>query len=205
MLAAYQALALSARVDVASLQFYKALIGKARASGYSSVMFQSRLPYGRLEIPASFRRFMIQLVRIEFSEIGHARAAWFFDVDERYARLSAVGERFGVSAASVSRWRNLHLRQGDARPGPLGGDRNSRKTEAHAIEIMAWLTGNHDGTLFELRDALSAQDIMISKSALHRFLVRRGQTRKKDWPRDRAEPPRSLGAAPALVRRSTGP
>jgi hypothetical protein len=33
--------------------------------------------------------------------------------------------------------------------------------------------------LFELRDALSAQGIRISKSALHRFLVRHGQTRKK--------------------------
>lgn len=26
--------------------------------------------------------------------------------------------RFGVSAASVSRWRSLERRQGDARPGP---------------------------------------------------------------------------------------
>lgn len=87
--------------------------------------------------------------------------------------------RFGVSAASVSRWRNLQLRQGDLRPGPLGGDRNSRKTEAHGEAIMAWLAENRDGTLFELRDALSAQGITISKSALHRFLVRHGQTRKK--------------------------
>ena len=28
-----------------------------------------------------------------------------------------AAERFGVSAASVSRWRNLQLRQGDVRPG----------------------------------------------------------------------------------------
>jgi transposase len=33
--------------------------------------------------------------------------------------------RFGVSAASVSRWRDLARRQGNARPGPLGGDRRS--------------------------------------------------------------------------------
>ncbi|SOC48484.1 hypothetical protein SAMN05892877_1851 [Rhizobium subbaraonis] len=44
---------------------------------------------------------------------------------------------------------------------------------------MAWLAEHRDGTLFELRDALSAQGITISKSALHRFLVRHGQTRKK--------------------------
>jgi transposase len=31
-----------------------------------------------------------------------------------------VAARFGVSAASVSRWRSLERRQGDVRPGPLG-------------------------------------------------------------------------------------
>ena len=31
--------------------------------------------------------------------------------------------RFGVSAASVSRWRKLEREKGDVRPGPLGGDR----------------------------------------------------------------------------------
>jgi transposase len=35
----------------------------------------------------------------------------------------AAAVRFGVSAASAIRWRALVRRQGDARPGPLGGDR----------------------------------------------------------------------------------
>jgi transposase len=109
-------------------------------------------------------------------------------VDLRVRVLAAVSggashreaaERFGVSAASVSRWRNLQIRQGNVRPGPLGGDRTSYKTEAHADVIMAWLADHRDGTLFELRDALAEQGIVISKSALHRFLVRHGQTRKK--------------------------
>lgn len=48
-------------------------------------------------------------------------------VDLRVRVLAAVSagathreaaERFGVSAASVSRWRNLQLRQGDVRPWP---------------------------------------------------------------------------------------
>jgi hypothetical protein len=34
----------------------------------------------------------------------------------------AAGERFGVSAASVSRWRTREREQGDARPKVLGGD-----------------------------------------------------------------------------------
>ncbi len=87
--------------------------------------------------------------------------------------------RFGVSPASVSRWRNLQTRQGNVRPGPLGGDRNSHKTEAHADLIMSWLREHRDGTLFELRNALADQGISISKSALHRFLVRHEQTHKK--------------------------
>ena len=109
-------------------------------------------------------------------------------VDLRERVLCAVSEgathreaasRFGVSAASVSRWRQLHQRRGDVRPGPLGGDRTSHKIEAHATAIMAELARERDCTLFELRDTLALQGIVISKSALHRFLVRHNQTRKK--------------------------
>ncbi|OYR07865.1 transposase family protein [Brucella grignonensis] len=47
-----------------------------------------------------------------------------------------AAERFGVGVASVSRWRNFQIEKGNVRPGPLGGDRNSHKTEAHAELIM---------------------------------------------------------------------
>ena len=55
-------------------------------------------------------------------------------VDLRVRVLAAVadglshrqaGERFGVSAASVSRWRKREREQGDCRPLALGGDRRS--------------------------------------------------------------------------------
>ena len=109
-------------------------------------------------------------------------------VDLRIRVLAAVdggashreaAERYGVSPASVSRWRNLQIRHGNVRPGPLGGDRSSHRIEAHADLIMAWLAEHRDGTLFELRDALAAQGLIASKSSLHRFLVRHNQTRKK--------------------------
>jgi transposase len=109
-------------------------------------------------------------------------------VDLRERVLCAVSEgathreaavRFGVSAASVSRWRNQQLRQGHVRPGPLGGDRTSHRNEVHAPTIMAELARKRDCTLFELRDTLASQGIVISKSALHRLLVRHNQTRKK--------------------------
>lgn len=90
-----------------------------------------------------------------------------------------AADRFGVSAASVSRWRHLQKRQGHLRPGPLGGDRQSHRIEAHAAAIMAWLSEHRDGTLSELRDALALTGFAVSISALHRFLVRHDQTRKK--------------------------
>lgn len=71
-------------------------------------------------------------------------------VDLRVRVLAAVaaglshrqaGERFGVSAASVSRWRKLEREQGDARPGPLGGDRRSHELERHAGAILGIIKG----------------------------------------------------------------
>ena len=43
----------------------------------------------------------------------------------------AAGGRFGVSAASVSRWRTREREQGYARPKALGGDRKSHRIDAH--------------------------------------------------------------------------
>lgn len=119
-------------------------------------------------------------------------------VDLRARVLSAVSsgashreaaERFGVSAASVSRWRNLMKRSGHVRPGPLGGDRQSHKIEAHGATILAKLEAKPDITLAELCEALQQDGMAVSKSAMHRFLVRHDQTRKKDWPRHRTTGP----------------
>jgi transposase len=61
-------------------------------------------------------------------------------VDLRVRVLAAVsdglthrqaGERFGVGAASVSRWRKLEREQGNPKPKALGGDRRSGRIEAH--------------------------------------------------------------------------
>ena len=49
-----------------------------------------------------------------------------------------AGDRFGVSAASVSRWRRLAREQGEPRPGPLGGDRRSGRIEAPRRSWRWW-------------------------------------------------------------------
>jgi transposase len=96
-----------------------------------------------------------------------------------------AAQRFGVSAASASRWRALEGKQGDAKPGPLGRDRRSKRIETHAEVILALVDENKDITLEELRAALAAQGVRFGYGTLWRFFDRRGITMKKR-PRMRA-------------------
>jgi transposase len=68
---------------------------------------------------------------------------------------------------------------GDARPKPQGGDRLSRRTEAHADLIHAALAEGPDITLPELKARLAEQGAQVSVSALWRFCRRHQITRKK--------------------------
>ena len=77
--------------------------------------------------------------------------------------------RFGVSATSPSRWRMLERKQGDAKPGPLGGDRRSKRIEAHAEVILALVDETRDMTLEELRAALADQGLEFGYGTLWRF------------------------------------
>ena len=87
--------------------------------------------------------------------------------------------RFGISAASASRWRALQRRRGDAKPGPLGGDRRSERIETHAEAILALVDETKDMTLEELRAALADQGLQFGYGTLWRFFDRRGITLKK--------------------------
>ena len=87
--------------------------------------------------------------------------------------------RFGVSPASVSRWRALERRQGDARPGPLGGDRRSARVEAQGALIKGLLEETPDITVEELRAALAGHGHVFGYGTLQRFFRRHGITRKK--------------------------
>ncbi len=96
-----------------------------------------------------------------------------FDVRSRV--LGAIDEglscrqaatRFGVSASSAIRWQAQRRAGGDARPQPQGGDRLSRRTEAHAELIHAALAEVPDITLPELKARLAEQGAFVSVSAL---------------------------------------
>ena len=78
-------------------------------------------------------------------------------IDLRVRVLAAVqagashreaAERYNASAASVSRWRTREREQGDPRAKALGGDRCSRRVEAHQVAVMAALGPDESGALF---------------------------------------------------------
>jgi transposase len=91
----------------------------------------------------------------------------------------AAAARFGVSAASVSRWRALERTQGDARPGPLGGDRRSRRVEAQCGLILRLVEETRDITIEELRQTLAEHGHRFGYGTIRRFLARHRITRKK--------------------------
>ena len=90
-----------------------------------------------------------------------------------------AAERFGVSAASVSRWRTLAREKGEPRPGPLGGDRRSGRIEAQGGLIRTFLTATPDLTIEELRRALLERGHAFGYGTIQRFFARHALTRKK--------------------------
>lgn len=109
-------------------------------------------------------------------------------VDLRVRVLAAVaqglthrqaGERFGVSAASVSRWRKREREQGDPRPKALGGDRRSQGLEKHGASILDIVAARKDLTLAEIKAELEEKGVRASIGGLWRFFDRHRITLKK--------------------------
>ena len=133
-------------------------------------------------------------------------------IDEGLSCREAAA-RFGVSASSAIRWAELargHAKRslvgwtaegalrragGDGRPKSQGGDRLSRRTEAHAGLVAAALADVPDITLLELKEHLARQGAFVSVTALWRFFRRHAITRKK---RPRTPPSRTV---PTSARR----
>lgn len=111
------------------------------------------------------------------------------DLRERVLAYTAGGmsgrqaaERFGVSAASVSRWRTREREQGDAQPRAQGRDRKSHPIDAHQAAILARLEAAPDITIEELRDSLSKQGVSFGYGTIRRSFERHKITRKKGLP-----------------------
>jgi transposase len=92
-------------------------------------------------------------------------------------RQAAV--RFDVSAASAIRWQQLAAQHGTPKPQRQGGDRRSRKIEAHAELILVAYDVTPDITLAELQALLADHGTRVAICTMWRFFHRRGITRKK--------------------------
>ena len=91
----------------------------------------------------------------------------------------AAAARFGVSAASVSRWRRRAVVEGDPRPRAPDGDRRSGRIEAHRALILGVLAETPDITIDELRHLLAGRGLDFGHGTVQRFLVRHKMTHKK--------------------------
>lgn len=100
-----------------------------------------------------------------------------------------AAERFGVSAASISRWQVLERQRGDVRPKALGGDRRSGRIDAHRQAILDALGPEADRSIEEVRLVLREQGLAFSFGSLQRFFKRHAITRKK---RPRTPPSRTV-------------
>jgi transposase len=103
-----------------------------------------------------------------------------------------AGERFSVSAASVSRWRALERLQGDVQAKVLGGDRRSGRIEAHMDMILSVLTDTPDITIEEMRQALTERGHAFGFGTIQRFFKRHAITRKKRPPMPASRTVRTL-------------
>lgn len=90
-----------------------------------------------------------------------------------------AGERFGISPASVSGWRERKREEGEPRPKALGGDRRSSRIEAHHDGVLAALGPTRDATIEEVRHALARQGLTFGFGPIQRCFARHGITRKE--------------------------
>ncbi len=102
----------------------------------------------------------------------------------------AAAARFGVSAASAIRWRQLVLQNGTPAAKPQGGDRRAGRIDAHAAFILGAIGSKDDITLVELQVLLAERGTPVGLGTLWRFFDRHGITRKKRrlTPSSRAAP-----------------
>jgi transposase len=85
------------------------------------------------------------------------------------------------------RWAKLFLATGQISPKPAGGDRRSRRIEAHRAYLLGLICRTPDITLLEIQQRLIANcGEHFSVSVLWRFFDRHGITFKKNGARRRA-------------------
>jgi transposase len=97
---------------------------------------------------------------------------------EAGASRRAAAAKFAVSPSFVIKLMQRWRRHGTVQPARLGGHKRARLA-GQAGRVQALLAAEPDLTIAELRSRLAAAGIAASRSALGRFLIATGLTRKK--------------------------
>jgi len=121
-------------------------------------------------------------------------------VDEGATRLEAA-ERFGVSVSSAVRWHQAWRETGTFEARPCGG--SCSPLDDYEEETLALVEEQDDRTLDEIVAAMRKRQIPGSRTALFRFLERRGITHKKSPARFRAGA-RGRGSRPPAMDTRAG-
>ena len=99
----------------------------------------------------------------------------------------AAANRYGIAVSTAIKWLQVWCRTGSYQPRAQGGDKRSRRIEAHAEEILALVEETPDMTLAEIAVHLENEHgLRVSQSTVWRFFDRRGITFKKNRSRQRA-------------------
>ena len=91
----------------------------------------------------------------------------------------AVAARFGVSVSSAIRWARAFRQTGSAEAKPQGGDRRSKRIEAHRAFILRTVAQRKDITLAELQERLARRGARFGIGTIWRFFDRHDITVKK--------------------------
>ena len=90
-----------------------------------------------------------------------------------------AADRFGVSAASVSRWRKRERETGRPAPESVGRRQAFGPDRGLRAAVMAALGPGKDATIEEVRASLAKQGLVFGFGTIQRFFARHAITRKK--------------------------
>jgi transposase len=103
------------------------------------------------------------------------------------ATRRGAAERFGIAPSTAIKWVRQWRETGSVEPRPQGGDKRSRRIEAHGAELLALVEARPDMTLAEIAAHLEqTHGLRVAQSTVWRFFDRHGISFKKNRTRQRA-------------------
>jgi transposase len=113
-----------------------------------------------------------------------------------------TAELYGLSVSSVSRFLTRWRGTGSVKPDKFGGYKGYALAE-HRTRLTQWVKERPDITLSELQARLEKEKVVVSQTAIFRFLRHLDFTFKKKPARGRTGPAGRRRSAQGLARKTT--